>query len=119
MKKVSVSIRQEQYDRLDDRQVSGDAASLSEALRQVLDEYDSVRTECEELRTECEALRNERDDLLRQLREANRRNDEVTELVEYVEEERSLTQARREREGAPVWKRAKWWVTGYPTDEER
>jgi predicted nucleic acid-binding Zn-ribbon protein len=118
MKKVSVSIREEQYEALTEREESGEASSFSEALRQVLDEYEAVRTECEELRTECETLQNERNDLQRQLREANRRNDEVTELVEFVDEERSLQERREERRSAPLWTRARWWVFGEPTDED-
>jgi hypothetical protein len=46
------------------------------------------------------------------VREANRRNDEVTELVEFVEAEKSLVEKREERRSAPAWKRAKWWVFG-------
>jgi predicted nucleic acid-binding Zn-ribbon protein len=110
MKKVSVSIRQEQYDRLDDRQESGDAASLSEALRQVLDEYDSVRSECEELRTECEALRNrlenreERiDDLEAQLRRRSQVEEKVDELALELKE-------TRQGGDAPFFVRwARWW----------
>lgn len=52
------------------------------------------------------------DDLQRQLRETNRYQNEVGELVEYVEEERELMQERMDRRGAPVWRRARWWVFG-------
>jgi phage-related minor tail protein len=55
------------------------------------------------------------DDLRRQLAQANKRNDEVTELVEYVEDERSTEQRRRQ---AGVLTRTKWWLTGMPDDEE-
>jgi hypothetical protein len=51
------------------------------------------------------------------------RDREHTELVEYVQEERSIQQRRearreqerereRERENAPAWRRAKWWLLG-------
>ncbi|MFC6724988.1 hypothetical protein ACFQE1_11520, partial [Halobium palmae] len=58
------------------------------------------------------------DDLRRQLREANARNDDVEELVTYVEEERSLQERREAARGAPVWRRAKWWFLGRPTETD-
>jgi predicted nuclease with TOPRIM domain len=82
-----------------------------------LDDLLAAHDRVDELESEVSRLEARVDELTNQLREANRRNDEVTELVEFVEEEKSLTQARRERASAPVWKRAKWWVTGYPEDE--
>ena len=112
MQKVSVSLREEHIDKLDAIEEAGDADSRSEALRQILDEYDQVREECETLRTECDRLRNRRDELRNQLREANRTNDQVEELVEYVEAEKSLRDRREERLSAPAWRRAKWWLLG-------
>ena len=119
MKKVSVSLEDEHIAMLEEREEHGDADSRSEALRDVLDEYEAVRNECQELRNECESLRNRQEDLRKQLREANRTNDRVEEIVEYVEEEKSLQERRQERESAPVWRRAKWWALGYPDDRER
>lgn len=46
-------------------------------------------------------------------------NDDVTELVEYVEGERALQQRREERRDAPLWTRAKWWVFGRDRDESK
>lgn len=63
------------------------------------------RTEYDELQRENERLRN-------QLAATNSRQDDVDELVEYVEEERAIQQRREERRDAPVWRRAKWWVLG-------
>lgn len=58
----------------------------------------------------------ERDALRDQLAATNARADDVGELVEYVEEERRIQRRReereRERESAPVWRRAAWWVFG-------
>ncbi len=56
----------------------------------------------------------ERDDLQRQLAAANQRIDASNELVQYVEEERTAEQRRREVE---VLTRAKWWVTGMPSSD--
>lgn len=47
--------------------------------------------------------------------------DEVTELVEYVDEQRELERYRERRERlldqAGALTRAKWWLTGVPADE--
>ena len=79
----------------------GEYESISEAVR-----------DCIRRSQELESVRAERDDLRRQLRETNRRVDEHQELVEYVEEERSLQQAERERRNAAIWTRAKYWIFG-------
>ncbi|WP_245242879.1 hypothetical protein [Natronococcus sp. JC468] len=68
--------------------------------------------EADALEDEIASLEAERDDLRRQLREVNRRNDDVEELVEYIDEERRLQRRREERRDAPVWRRAKWWMFG-------
>jgi len=67
MKKLSVSLSEKHVKAIDERQNNGDARSRSEALRQILDEYDRVRRECEVVRDECEELRDECDDLRDQL----------------------------------------------------
>ena len=73
----------------------------SDAIRELLQrgvEYDRVRTENDRLQRNLQQLIDQRE--------------EHTELVEYVEEERSLQQRRAERRDAPLWRRAKWWVLG-------
>jgi urease accessory protein UreF len=79
--------------------------SRSDAIRELLQrgvEYDRVQNENERLR--------------RQLQAVNARQEDVGELVEYVERERSLQERReereRERENAPVWTRARWFILG-------
>ena len=67
-------------------------------------------------RTEYDELRRENERLRRQLQAVNSRQDDVDELVEYVEEEREIQQRREERQSAPVWTRAKRWLFGYETD---
>jgi len=95
--KISVVLDSDQVGRLDD--LVGDSYdNRSEAVREVLSrgfEYDSLAAE--------------RDDLRRQLSAANARYEDHKELVEYVEEERSL---RKQQAEAPIWRRAKWWVFG-------
>ena len=61
--------------------------------------------------------------LQRQLAATNSRIDEVTEIVEYVDEQRELERYRERRERmvdqAGVLTRAKWWLTGVPVDGGR
>lgn len=77
--------------------------SMAEVLRELVErglEYDD--------------LENERDRLQRQLTATNKRQEEVTELVEYVERERSLSERKAQ---AGIVTRAKWLITGMPTEE--
>jgi predicted transcriptional regulator len=61
-------------------------------------------------------LETERDRLQRQLAAVNAREDDVTEIVEYVEEQRSLERRRAEREErrakAGVLTKTKWALFG-------
>lgn len=68
--------------------------------------------EADELGAELESAEAQVDDLRRQLQATNRRQDDMSELVEYVEQEKSLQERREERRGAPIWTRAKRWVFG-------
>jgi chromosome segregation ATPase len=79
----------------------------------VRDEYETTLAEYEdridELETENERLNRER----RQLLETR---EEKKELVRYAETQRELDTRREERQDAPVWRRAKWWVLGRSAD---
>jgi hypothetical protein len=92
-------------------------ASDAEAIRRCLERGADAEDRVADLEGEVSRLEARVDELMNQLREANRRNDEVAELVEYVDAEKSLQERRRDRESAPVWKRAKWWLVGYPEAE--
>ena len=71
-----------------------------------------VIREALELRSDYDDCQREVNRLRRELRAVNSRQDDVGELVEYVEEERRLQRQREERRNAPVWRRAKWWAFG-------
>jgi len=64
----------------------------------------------EELEQEIDRLNRERRQLLEQ-REENQ------ELVKFAEEQRGLVSEQRDRQNAPVWRRAKWWVFGGGQDQ--
>jgi peptidoglycan hydrolase CwlO-like protein len=91
--------------------------SDAETIRRCLERGATAEERVDALEDEIENLEARVDELTNQLREANKRNDEVEELVEYVESERSLQERREERRTSPVWKRARWWVFGEPDDE--
>lgn len=94
MDKISVTLESDQVGELSDLVGAGEYENRSEAVRDLLSkglEYDE--------------LKRERDELQEQLRARNGREEEVTDLATYVQEE-------REWRSAPIWKRAKWWVVG-------
>ena len=74
---------------------------------------------------EYDHLEAERDDLQRQLRERNRENDKVTEIVEYVEEEKEIQQRERstqearelQRLEAGLLTKIRWRLVGRNQDE--
>lgn len=75
------------------------------------DDYEDQLRDYEET---IERLQNEKRLILEQ-------REEHTDLVEYVEEERSMQRRREDREQrraeAGVLTRAKWWLTGMPEDD--
>jgi seryl-tRNA synthetase len=94
--------------------------SMAEVLRDLVEkgmEYDDREAELQE---RIEELETERDRLQRQLAAVNSRQEDVTELVEYVEEQRELTryQERRQRQldRANILTRWKWKLTGVPVE---
>ena len=112
MDAVTFTLRPDQIELL--AELSGDEGecdSKSEAMRMIIDQYDDLQSEVEDLETEVERLRNERRVLLNQ-------REEHTELVRHVQDEREDRQRRRQKENAPVWRRAKWWVLGVPLEDQ-
>jgi len=113
MQKVTVSVEERHLDTLQERQEADDVNSRSEALRRILDEYEELSDEYEDLHTRYEELQND----LGQERNRNRlileQREEHTELVKYVQEER--TQEQRWRE-AGLATRLKWQLFGMDTD---
>ncbi|MFC6764708.1 hypothetical protein [Natrinema soli] len=101
MKTVTTRVDSDTHDEIEARADESDmskSAVARELIQQGL-EYDD--------------LENERDRLQRQLTATNKRQDEVTELVEYVEREKSLSERKAQ---AGIVTRAKWLITGMPTE---
>ena len=107
-----------------DNEAKEKGVSRSEYIRDTLEarhESDVLRSDLNELQTEYENLEAKYDELQRQLAAVNSRQADVTELVEYVEQQRDLDQyrARRERmvDQAGMLTRWKWKLTGVPVED--
>lgn len=107
MERLTIRVPEEIMEELE-RIQDADNVSQSEAARQLLRRG-----------SEYERIRNERDRFERQYRQLVDQREEHTELVEYVEEERELERQRGRRRSAPVWTRAKWWILGEPSADDR
>jgi len=128
MNRRTVGFSEELEEFIEDVERSEDIDSFSKAVREQLkvakqvyetdDDLDDILEATErvdELEADLEDEKNRADDLRRQLREANRQDENVGELVKYVENKRTLEQRRRE---ASLSKRMKWWVFGMDTEKE-
>lgn len=93
--KISVTLESEQVREISDR-VGDGYESRSEVVRELIDRG-----------LEYEALERRNDELEDRLAAVIDGRAEHQELVEYVEEERSWR-------SAPIWTRARWWLTGKP-----
>jgi len=100
MQQLTVRVADETAEAIEERAADSEV-SQSEAVRELL-----------QLGTDYGQLQAEVDDLRRQLQAVNRRESEHQELVEYVEQEKSLKERERERRDAPLWRRARWFVFG-------
>jgi hypothetical protein len=77
----------------DEENITSDAETIRRCLERGGDAEDRV----DDLDGDASRLKARVHELTNQLREANRRTDEVAELVEYVGAEKSLQERRRER----------------------
>jgi len=108
MKRVTVSLEEPQLDTLDEIQEEENIDSRSEALRELFRRY-------EELNQEYETLHNQYEESEQKLKKVLEQQEEHTELVEYVQDERTAEQRWRE---AGIGKRLKWKIFGMETDNE-
>lgn len=108
MESISTRIDDETAGRLEEI-VEERGSSMSAVIRDLIDK--GLRYE---------ELKARHEDLQRQLAAVNSRQEDVTELVEYVQSERELTryEERRQRllDDANILKRWTWKVTGVPVD---
>lgn len=98
MQAITIKLPDDTIESLDDRAQEEYDGNRSEAVRELLDKglrYDDLETE--------------RGRLQRQLAAVNSREEDVTELVEYVEDELSYREAG-------LGTRMKWWLFGKEND---
>ena len=121
-----MSLGEEHVALLKEKQEAGEAESRSDALRQILDEYERVSTEYDELHTECENLRTrlksreERiGELETQLSRRSQLEDKIEDLPDKIRD-REGYQERRQRliDQASLAQRLKWKMTGVPVDKD-
>lgn len=103
-----------------------DYASRAEAFRDLVAKGLRYDDDVADLEAELETLEARIDELTSQLQHQRERERDVEEVVEYVEEERSIQERRererRRRESAGLATRAKWFLFGREfddVDEER
>lgn len=130
MNRLTISVTDEQYTFIEEHVADSEQFdSKSEVVRHVFDEYkrlhnelttlqeehkkelDRLQAEIEECNQTIQRLENEKRTLINS-------REEHTELVRYVEKERELQRRDEQREDAPVWRRAKWWVFGRSENRE-
>lgn len=118
MTRVTATLEEEHAEYLEAVKEEENLDSDAAAVRACIDraqERDDAQERAAELEARVEELRNE-------LAAANQRIDAANELVEYVEEERTLSERREERERrkdqAGILTRAKWALVGMNLDDE-
>ena len=132
MQKVTVSLDERHLYELKAQQRLGEASSRSDALRRLIDEYETLQREYEDLHTRYEARR-ERvsqlqeqldareqrvEDLKAQLRERHDIKNEIQDLPDKIRDADTYMERRQRRlDEAGILKRVKWKVTGVPVDE--
>lgn len=112
MEQITVRIPEHTLEELDhEAEAEGGVASRSEYIRQIIDQRndDEKAAELERLRTQVERLQNEKQLILQE-------REEKSELVAYVEEERSAEQRWRQ---AGLGTKLKWRVFGMPEDADK
>ena len=89
---------------------------IDDEIREFSAEHDLSRSDAIraliERGTEYDRVQRENDRLQRAQTQLIDQREENQELVEYVEREKSIQERREARLGAPLWRRAKWFVFG-------
>ena len=106
MPRLSITLTDEQNDRIEELVENGEYSSKNAVVQDWLSRGEKVN----QLESELERCRRARRQMLEQ-REENK------ELVRYAESEREAAERREDRRSAPAWRRAKWWLLGTPDDE--
>jgi len=123
MEKLTASVTPEHLYELEARQRLGEADSRSAALRQILDEYQELRSEYEaldaeyaELKQRYEAREDRVEELEGQLRERSQVEEKIEALPDKIRASAMSYAEKRQRaiDRASLAERLKWKVTGVP-----
>ncbi len=126
MKRVTVSLDERDLYELEARQRLGEAESRSDAVRQILQEYEELNKEYEQLKQDYEDLHNRYearedrvDELESQLRKRSNIEQKIEDLPDKIRDYGTYTERRqRKLDQATVSQRLKWKFTGVPVDED-
>jgi len=125
MEKLTASVEPDHLYELEARQRLGDADSRSAALRQILDEYQDLRSdyealeaEYEELKQRYEAREDRVDDLEKQLAERSQIEEKIEDLPDRLRASTMSYGEKRQRaiDRASLGERLTWKLTGVPQD---
>jgi chromosome segregation ATPase len=123
MEKLTASVTPEHLYELEARQRLGEADSRSAALRQILDEYQDLRTDYEaldaeyaDLKQRYEAREDRVDDLEAQLSRRSQVEEKIEALPDKLRGSQMSYAEKRQRaiDRASLGERLKWKVTGVP-----
>jgi len=115
MGRVTVTLDERHEYEIEAQVRMGEAESQSGSVRHLIDEYARLQQEYEDLHTEYEHLQARRDELEQRLTEAHNKIEPATDLVEYVEAEKTAQERWRE---AGILGKAKYTLLGMPSDDE-
>lgn len=115
MKRVTVSLEDEHVEAIDEFQEANDLDSTSEAVRRLIDAYEDLQRDYENLHTQYEGLQADVERLQNEKRLILEDREEKNELIEYVEEERTVEQRWRE---AGLTTRVRWKLFGMDSTDD-
>ena len=120
MPRLSISLTNEQNERIEKLVENGEYSSKNAVVQDWLADAEKVN----QLESELEQAEARVNDLRQQLQQANAGKRDVDEIVAYVEHEKALAERREEREQrreerrqANVFRRAWWYLAGMPENE--
>lgn len=116
MKRITPQIREEHVEYINEIQsnANGDISD-AEAIRRIFDQAMQYESQVEQLESELNHAEARIEELRSKLIATTEKVDASNELVQVVEEEQSL---QKQRAQAGMLTRAKWWLTGMPSEEE-
>jgi septal ring factor EnvC (AmiA/AmiB activator) len=115
MKRITPQVKEEHIEYIQKVRSNADSdISDAEAIRRIFDQAIQCESQVEHLESELNQAEARIEELRSKLVATTEKVDASNELVRIVEEEQSL---QKQRAQAGVLTRAKWWVTGMPSED--